>query len=169
MFTDEHCESRGGVLVAVLLNPPATTTGNRTRNATEGAARILGYDSVEVVNLCKTATSSVVELNDLRADDGWTLARHGLKRALRSADGVLGAWGVAGMSGAARGARDKQVEWFIAEAERSGFATLWMVGGEPRHPSRWHQYLADKYGRTSGGTFEERLGQVIEAVSLATL
>jgi hypothetical protein len=42
-----------------------------------------------------------------------------------------------------------------------------MLGGEPRHPSRWHQYVSDKYGRTSGGTFEERIKQVLVAVPLA--
>lgn len=47
-----------------------------------------------------------------------------------------------------------------------GITAFWMVGGEPRHPSRWHQFVSDKHGRTTGGTFEERLVQVLVEVPL---
>jgi hypothetical protein len=39
-------------LLAVLLNPPRTTPGVRTRRAVERAGRVLGYDGVTIVNLC---------------------------------------------------------------------------------------------------------------------
>lgn len=42
-----------------------------------------------------------------------------------------------------------------------GINTVWSVGGQPRHPSRGHQFLSDKYGRTAGGTFEKRLSTVL--------
>jgi hypothetical protein len=55
------------------------------------------------------------------------------------------------------------------EAIRAGISNIWMVGGEPRHPSRWHQFVSDKYSRTTGGSFEERLDQVLESVPMSAL
>jgi hypothetical protein len=152
---------RQGPLVAVLLNPPGKSSGTRTRNATARAARVLGYDSHEIVNLCLSVTVSVTELNDIHPAEGWLRAQPALAGAVRGAGSLLGAWGVAGLAGSARRRRDDQVRWLYAEAFEHGFRDIWMVGGEPRHPSRWHQYVSDKYGRTVGGNFEERLAQVI--------
>lgn len=156
-----------GVLLAVLLNPPGSTSGTRTRNAVERAGRVLGFGSVKIANLCSVATSTVVELNMLGDGDCWHQAREELAGALRGAEGLLAGWGVAGISGGARRARQAQVDWLYSRAREAGIDTIWMVGGEPRHPSRWHQFVSDKYGRTSGGTFEERLGQVMVAMSIA--
>jgi len=155
-----------GLLVAILLNPPLLTTGNRSRNAVGRASQLLGYKSVEVVNLYTEPTSSIAELGLSETLEGWLWARPKLRTALQSADGLLGAWGVAGLSGSAQRGRDRQVAWLRAEASRVGLSSIWMVGGEPRHPSRWHQYVSDKYGRTTGGTFEERLRQVVVSVPL---
>lgn len=153
-------------LAAILLNPPESTTGNRSRNAVSRASRILGYRSVEVANLNVKPTISVVELGTSLTSEGWIGARPRLTNALRSADGLLAGWGIAKLAGSAQRDRDIQVAWLRAEAIRLGFTTIWMVGGEPRHPSRWHQYISDKYERTAGGTFEERLGQVLVKVPL---
>jgi hypothetical protein len=155
-----------GKLVAILLNPPLSTSGNRSRNAVSRASQLLGYNSLEVVNLYAEPTSSIAELGLSETLEGWFWARPRLRIALQSADGLLGAWGVAGLAGSAKRGRDRQVAWLRAEASRVGFNGIWMVGGEPRHPSRWHQYVSDKYGRTTGGTFEERLRQVVVKVSL---
>lgn len=54
-----------------------------------------------------------------------------------------------------------QVEWFARQARAAGLSEMWTVGGRARHPSRWHQYVSDKYGRTSGGSFADRLRQVL--------
>lgn len=156
-----------GVLLAVLLNPPGRTPGTRSRNAIEMAARLLGYDSFEIVNLCSDATPTVVELNKLGHGPGWQDARQHIAEALRRTDGLLAGWGVTGLTGDGRRALVEQVAWLSGEASAAGIERVWMVGGEPRHPSRWHQYLSDKHGRTSGGSIEQRLNQVLEAVPLA--
>jgi hypothetical protein len=156
-----------GVLLAVLLNPPRSTPGTRTRNAVERAGRVLGFESVKIANLCSVATPTVVELNKLGDSGRWHQAREQLTGALRDAEGLLAGWGVAGLSGGAQRARQAQVDWLYSRAREVGIETIWMVGGEPRHPSRWHQFVSDKYGRTSGGTFEERLEQVMVAMSIA--
>ena len=153
----------------MLLNRPKTTSGARTRNAVAAAARVLRYQSVEVVNLYSDATSSVDDLNRFATLDGWHRARRELSSALGRATGVLGGWGVAGLTGDALRDQAEQVGWLRLEAIQAGVSAIWMVGGEPRHPSRWHQFVSDKYSRTTGGSFEERLDQVLESVPISTL
>lgn len=156
-------EDRERTLVAVLLNPPATTAGTRSRNAVARAANVLGYDCAVMANLCTVATPSVVELNR-QGRHGWDLARDQMEATLDGADAMLAGWGVAGLSGDAGRWMRAQVAWLSDRALERGISKIWMVGGEPRHPSRWHQYVSDKYGRTAGGTFEERIAQVLVAV-----
>ncbi|MDQ6525541.1 DUF1643 domain-containing protein [Nocardioides sp. LHD-245] len=146
--------------MAVLLNPPSASSGMRSRNAVERAATLLGYDEVVIANLCAAATPSVAELNSFD-QDAWAASRAQLNVSMQDAAGLLAGWGVAGLSGDARRWLQAQVEWLIGTAESCGIGAFWTVGGEPRHPSRWHQYVSDKYGRTSGGSFEERLKQVL--------
>jgi hypothetical protein len=128
----------------------------------------LGCEAVQIVNLCVVDTSTVVELNELEQTGGWTEARKDLAQGIRGTVGLLAGWGVSGTTGSARRAREEQVVWLYQEAASAGIEHVWMVGGEPRHPSRWHQYVSDKYGRTSGGTFEQRLGQVLTPVPIGT-
>lgn len=151
---------RHAPLVAVLLNPPAQSSGVRSRNAVYRAARVLGYDDVVMTNLCSIATPSIVEVNGL-GYEAWTSARRELELAVQSGAGVLAAWGVGGLRGDARRWLRAQVEWLVDCAGTDGIHSFWMVGGEPRHPSRWHQYVSDKHGRTRGGSFDERLAQVL--------
>lgn len=150
-------------LVAVLLNPPATSAGTRSRNAVVRAASALAYDHVIMTNLCAFSTPSVVELNALGLD-GWELARAELSASIAGASAVLAGWGVAGLTGPARRYMEAQVDWLRDCAHDNGIDAFWTIGGEPRHPSRWHQYVSDKYGRTTGGTFEERIAQVLVEV-----
>lgn len=149
----------------MLLNPPGRSTGARTRNAVSRAARVLGYDHVTITNLCAVPTRSVVELNNL-GHDAWELARGDLEAGLSSTDAILAGWGIAGVAGEARRSLCAQVAWLQEVALAKGIESFWMIGGEPRHPSRWHQYVADKYQRTSGGSFEERIRQVLVAVPI---
>lgn len=149
----------------MLLNPPAHSTGTRSRNAVTRAATVLGYDHPTLTNLCAAPTPSVVELNALGQQD-WDVARVDLELALRSATAILAGWGVAGVTGEARRSLRVQVAWLTCRAHTMGIESFWMVGGQPRHPSRWHQYVSDKYGRTSGGSFEERIRQVLVAVPI---
>lgn len=154
------------LLVAVLLNPPANTAGARSRNAVALAATSLGYERLVIGNLCEASTRSVVELNSVDSS-AWLAARAHLAGMLGSATALLAAWGVAGLSGRARHLRDAQVQWLLGEARAVGLTHHWMLGGRPLHPSRWHQFVSDKYARTSGGSFEQRIGQVLVAVPIA--
>jgi hypothetical protein len=108
------------------------------------------------------------KLNRSATTDGWLRARNEVSSALRRATGVLGGWGVAGLTGAALRGQNEQVAWFRLEAIRAGVSDIWMIGGEPRHPSRWHQFVSDEYGRTTGGSLEERLDQVLESVAITS-
>lgn len=158
-------EVKGKELVALLLNPPAVSSGARTRNAVSRAAAVLGFEHVTISNLCAAPTRSVVELVSV-GSDAWDQARLDLECALGRADAVLGGWGVATLTGDARYLLREQVTWLHDRTHVLGIDTIWMVGGEPRHPSRWHQYLSDKHGRTAGGSFDERLGQALLQVPL---
>lgn len=155
-------------LVAVLLNPPAFSAGARSRNAVSRAASALGFDSAVIANLCRVPTPSIMEINTL-GRDAWDQARADLEAAVSKASAVLAGWGVAGLTGAPRRWRHAQVGWLTERARESGIESFWMVGAEPRHPSRWHQYVSDKYGRTSGGTFEQRIAQVLVEMPFAHL
>lgn len=157
------------MLLAVLLNPPGSSSGTRTRNAVERAGQVLGYDHVKIANLCTAATPTVVELNDPDHQHGWSAAREELARSVREASGMLAGWGVAGLSGNARRACRDQVGWLCREAASAGIDRVWMVGGEARHPSRWHQYVSDRHGRTTGGSFEVRLTQVLQTAPVDSL
>lgn len=158
---------RDRILVAVLLNPPETSAGTRSRNAVARAANVLGYDRAILANLCAVATPSVVELNG-QGREGWDVARDDLEAALVGADALLAGWGVAGLTGNAGRWMHAQVEWLFERALRHGISRIWMVGGEPRHPSRWHQYVSDRHERTAGGSFDERIAQVLVAVPISS-
>lgn len=153
-----------GTLLAVLLNPPSASTGARSLGAVRRATGALGFVCFEVANLFAEPTPTVVELNAVSpVSASWPTVRDALSDQLRTAGGVLAAWGVSGVSGNVKRERDYRAVWTLAEAERLGHHRVWTLAGEARHPSRWHQYVADKYGRCSGGTFEERLGQVLRS------
>lgn len=50
-----------------------------------------------------------------------------------------------------------------------GIPTPGLSGGQPRHPSRGHQYVSDRHGRTGPGNVEEGLRLVLVQVPLAEL
>lgn len=149
-------------LLVVCLNPPSESSGNRTLHAVAAASRALGCQVGKVANLCTAPTASVVELNGrLTRPSDWIDHRDSLRRELEAASVIVGAWGISGLTGEARRIRDDQVTWLFAAAGAAGHRHIWLVGGEARHPSRWHQYVADKHGRTSGGSLEQRLLDVM--------
>ncbi|MGL5824399.1 MAG: hypothetical protein ACRCYU_06120, partial [Nocardioides sp.] len=125
----------------------------------------LNYDDVRIANLCAVATPTVVELNAV-GSEGWELARTDLADALENADGLLAGWGVAGVTGLARRQLLAQVDWLYEHAAAVGLSSVWMVGGQPRHPSRWHQFVSDEHERTSGGTADQRLREALISVPL---
>jgi hypothetical protein len=127
----------------------------------------LGYEHVRIANLCAASTPTVVELSTLDPES-WKQARPDLQDALAGANALLAGWGIAGVTGQARRLLMDQIDWLYHEATTVGIGEMWMVGGEPRHPSRWHQYVSDKYGRTDGGTADQRLRQVLTAVPIVS-
>jgi hypothetical protein len=154
-------------LLFVLLNPPAATTGARTVRAVSVASDVLGYGTFEIANLCSLATRSVVELNALGTEaELWHEARAELQARMIDADAMVLAWGVAGLSGDARRNREAQVEWLRRTAADLGLDRLWTVGAAPRHPSRWHQFLSDRYGRVPSGNFADRIRSGLQEVEV---
>lgn len=148
-------------LCAVLLNPPLTS-GTRTRSAVSRAAELLGGYGVTIANLVNVATSSssALSITGIPSEE-WIAARPSLSRAVSDSQALLFGWGLTSGLGRARRAAEEQIEWLLAEASRAGHHGAWTVG-DARHPSRWHQYTADLHGRTSGGSPEARLLEVLE-------
>lgn len=121
-----------------------------------------------MTNLYARATPTVSEVND--ADHlGWIEARADLEDGLSQTDAVLAAWGVSGLSGAALRFRREQVWWLCQELSLRSLQNAWTVGGVPRHPSRWHQYVADRHARTSSGTFANRLSETLTLLPVTEL
>ncbi|TFD01404.1 DUF1643 domain-containing protein [Cryobacterium sandaracinum] len=148
------------VLGAILLNPP-TTGGAATLRHLAAAAVALDCCSIAVANMFPLPTKSVDQIGPLASDmQSWIQARDAIELLVGEADVVIAAWGVSGLSGAARRNMGRQVSWLVEELDRQK-RTIWTVGPLPRHPSRWHQYVSDKYGRAGSGTLAERLGRVL--------
>ena len=155
-------------LCAIALNPP-TTNGLRTAKHLRVAAEIIGCSDLVIVNLFSVPTRNVLDINEAGTDwDGWLNARPQLGSGISSSDAVIVAWGVRGLTGLARDNFRQQVEWVFSELAASEHDQVWTINGEARHASRWHQYVSDQHGRTTGGDFETRLQQVLQRSSIST-
>lgn len=143
-------------MTAVLLNPPAGD-GSRTHANVRLAADCLACDVVRIVNLFPIATKDAAELSLVAHDArGWIQQRATIAAAIKDGDEVLFGWGVSSLGGVARPCMQDQIDWVISELRAVG-GRAWVVGDGPRHPSRWHQYLSDRHGRTAGGSMAERI------------
>ena len=157
------------VLGAILLNPP-TGDGVRSRRHLAVAAEVLGCTTFEIANLFSIATPDMHGINENgMVSGGWLEARPALTELLHSASEVVMAWGVTAPKGLAAHRFKDQVEWVIAETISTGHDRVWTMRGQVRHPSRWHQFVSDKHGRTEGGDFAGRLRQVLDPVSPLSL
>jgi len=158
----------GRVLLAVLANPTLSTE-SRSIGRVRLAARILGFEGVRVVNLFALASPSSRDIAVLGQDAaGWESARPSLADGVLDCEGVLMGFGTIPVTGVARHHFGQQLDWFAGQLRESGHQEVWQVG-DARHPSRWHQYVSDRHGRTSGGSFEERLREVLTSTSLSVL
>lgn len=159
-----------GRLVALLASPP-TTSGARTERKVRQALQVLGADRYVIANLYAFPVKDLPALSISGAHPaGWLSARPKLTRAVREADILLAAWGLHRLNGRARRLQHDQFAWLRDLLSRAGHSTAWCVGGRARHPSRWHQYVSDRHGRTTcSPSFEERLDQVIAEVPLQLL
>lgn len=153
-----HATNRLG---AILLNPP-TTSGLPTQRHLAAAAQLFECGAVDVANMYPLPTRSVIELDAVASDrQSWLDARSAIIEITRTSQFLIAGWGLGGgLTGSTRENMQEQRAWFCALLASSG-TKVWMVGGAPRHPSRWHQYVSDKHGRTSGGSLAERLRQVL--------
>ncbi|WP_460887962.1 hypothetical protein [Promicromonospora xylanilytica] len=123
---------------------------------------MLGFDTVTVGNLLSLPTASSRDVRNIGSEPKtWLASRESLATTIAAADELLVAWGRLYDLGPARVHAQAQISWLALAAKAAGFDEAWSVGPDQRHPSRWHQYTADKYGRTSGGTSEQRLHEVL--------
>lgn len=161
--------SRSLTVVAILASPP-TTSGARTIGMAQQAAELLGGRRLLVANLFDFPVADLPALSVCGSDAaGWLAARPRLVDALQEADLLLAAWGLHSLHGQARLLRAEQLSWLQGEAWTHGHVSAWCVGGQPRHPSRWHQYVSDRHGRTGGGSSSDRLRQVLGESPLQVL
>lgn len=159
---------RERTLVALLASPP-TTSGGRTMRGVETALPLTGCTRLLVANLYPNPSRDIPSLNQEGSESkAWLQARPQLQQAVGAADEVLAGWGLSPLTGSARRNRAAQIAWLMDLITSLGHDHLWTVGGLPRHPSRWHQYVSDKHQRTAPGTFAQRLGQVLVRVPLET-
>jgi hypothetical protein len=156
------------MLGAILLNPPLTT-GAATMRHLRVAADILGCEDVQLANLFSIPTISVTEINDVgRNVDDWEAARPELARVAETSVQLIAGWGVSGLHGVAGSHHKDQLAWLLDRlGNLGGPSGMWTLNGEPRHPSRWHQYVSDRHGRTSGPTFHDRLASVLRRVEVS--
>jgi hypothetical protein len=150
----------GSSLTAILLNPP-TGTGARTVSHLGHAQRSLNCGSLSIGNLVQIRTAGMEDLSTAAERfEPWLEARAALSMLLEGAENVLYAWGVSPLRGPARSHLRAQIAWVVSHPVPLG-TRIWTLGGEPRHPSRWHQYLSEKYGRTNGGPFSDRVSDAL--------
>ena len=151
----------------VLLACPPVTSGNRTRNQVQRVSGILGATETRLANLFPLPARDVGSIADLGTDpELWRDARADIQEELKWSTDLLAAWGITRPTGLAGQHRDDQVSWLIDACMAVDRTSAWTVGGAPRHPSRWHQFVSDKHGRVTPGTAEERLKQVLALVPL---
>lgn len=156
-------------MLAVLANPPVSS-GTRTRRQIQVASELMGCDRFEIGNLFPIPTRDIPAIASVGRDESlWLLGRQAIRESLAVADVVLGGWGITRLSGQAQLHFQEQVAWFVLALDEAGVGEVWMVGGVPRHPSRWHRYVSDKHGRVEPGTPHERLAQVLVPVSVGQL
>ena len=156
--------------IGFVLAAPPLTSGTRTLNMTLRAGTALGYGSVSIANLFALPMRNTGDLDVAGATgDGWAAARPALESLLLKSEVVFAAWGLGKCSGPARLHKRAQILWLVTEARRCGHTEVWTLAGEPRHPSRWHQYLGDQHGRAGAGGLEARLGRNLRRVSVGDL
>lgn len=156
--------------LGVILASPPVTSGVRTINMALRAAAALGFDGIEIANLFPKATRDTGEISLLGSEENyWLDARPALESLFQRSEGLLAAWGVGSCSGSARRWWADQLEWTATTAAIFGHTQAWTLGPDPRHPSRWHQYVSDKYGRAGDGTTEARITRALQLSQLSGL
>lgn len=147
---------------AVLLNPSADPQGSVSMAVLHALRDHRGWAAVPVVNLVTMPSRNSRELSRLAEDpETWEAARAPLERAIRHCDELLLAWGVSLLAGAARPNQMAQIRWVLEQAREHGHNSAWMLGGAPRHPSRWRQFVGPQRGLIVGGTTIQRISRLL--------
>ncbi|MBS3179178.1 MULTISPECIES: hypothetical protein [unclassified Pseudoclavibacter] len=141
-------------LLAILHSLPPGT-GVRTLQRVDIAQQVLGCATSAIVNVYPAVLPNTkalsVELSTEVFDQGRELIRRELDREETS--DVLLAYGVQLPTGANRLVFRAQLDWIAAELEKSNLR-VWLFGGRPSHPSRWHRQVS-----------RERPGSTVEATA----
>lgn len=155
------------ILGAILINPPLGNGGATLRHL-EALREVLECDLVQIANLLSVPTASTDDIREAGVRPGsWHRARPKVRNLIHSADHIVLGWGLGGISGIARQHFIAQVRWVERELARRGEGVpVWTIGNGPRHPSRWHQYVSDRHGRTAEGSLQERLRYVLVEQSI---
>lgn len=131
---------------------------------------VLRADRLIVVNLCTASAKDLPALSEVaRTWEPWASAQPSISAGLAASDDVLMAWGLSELLGPAKRHRLRQLDWFRETAIEHMHQTAWTIGGEPRHPSRWHQFVSDRHARTRGGTTYARLSEVLVRTDINNL
>jgi hypothetical protein len=127
------------------------------------------WETLEIANLVKTPTRNSKELEQVATSFQLFLdARSRLETVLESSNTLVFAWGVAPLRGLAGKYVRNQVSWVISRALHHGHTHAWLMGGHPRHPSRWRQYVGPQRGLFDGATTVDRLLQGLEHCTVET-
>lgn len=123
-----------------------------------------------VANLFSFATKDALAINVVGEQvGGWLAARRRIRQVVRESDVLLAGWGIGGLTGNARKHQLSQLRYLASCASVCEKVNMWAVVGEARHPSRWHQYVSDRYGRKFGGPFAARLKEALVEASITGL
>ncbi|MYT76748.1 DUF1643 domain-containing protein [Streptomyces sp. SID8364] len=149
------------ILCAILLNPPLrpaeATISHRNLIV---ALPLTGCSRLKIANLVDLPSKDQVELASLEVtEQDLARSRPLLSAAIEDADEVLFAWGTKKLAGTSGRLLDEQAKWMRSLVKPS--QRVWMVGGTPRHPSRWRQFVGPEKQRVTGPTFEARLAKVL--------
>lgn len=139
-------------LLAILHSLPPGT-GVRTLQRVDIAQRVLGCVTSSIANVYPAVLSNTKALNVALSpevfEEGRALIRRELDREETS--DVLLAYGMQLPTGPNRHDFRAQLDWVAAElGERK--LRVWLFGGRPSHPSRWHRQVS-----------RERPGSTVEA------
>ncbi|MGW5155132.1 DUF1643 domain-containing protein [Nonomuraea wenchangensis] len=150
-------------LCAVLLNPPVgTPVQTPTYKNLVSALSVIGCDLLEVVNLLDIPSKGLDALGDARVEVADIMrSREAIEASMGRAHELLFAWGTSVVRGRYANILAEQIAWVHRLAHNSDIREVWMLAGDPRHPSRWRQYVGPQKGRISGNTFEERLAKAL--------
>lgn len=157
--------SRVGV---ILLNPVRETKrASTTQIVLEDLRVAKAWGNLEIANLVETPTRNSKELARVATCPQVFLdARDHLDAVLTSSDTLVFAWGIAPLPGPAGRHVRVQATWVITRAQHHGHTHAWVMGGRPRHPSRWRQYVGPQRGLFNGSTTLDRITQGLERCPL---